>query len=206
MTLLSKLLHYVLLASKKHNIDESHGLSHSMNVLHFANEIYESEVLSKPYLREQKRVIFVAAVLHDMCDKKYVEEEVGIQDIAAFLDDQMPRCEIDVTKNIIQTMSYSKVKKNGYPDLGRYQTAYHIVREADLLTAYDFDRCIIYNMHRANGDVNEAFGDADRLFANRVLKHNDDGLFLTDYSLRVSRELEVGSLQRIQAGKKLLMR
>ena len=105
MTLLSKLLHYVLLASKKHNIDESHGLSHSMNVLHFANEIYQSEVLSKPYLREQKRVIFVAAVLHDMCDKKYVEEEVGIQDISAFLDDQMPRCEIDVTKNIIQTMS-----------------------------------------------------------------------------------------------------
>jgi HD superfamily phosphodiesterase len=206
MTLLSKLFHYVLLASKKHNIDESHGLSHSMNVLHFANEIYQSEVLSKPYLKEQKRVIFVAAVLHDMCDKKYVEEEVGIQDIAAFLDDQMPRCEIDVTKNIIQTMSYSKVKKSGYPDLGRYQTAYHIVREADLLTAYDFDRCIIYNMHRANGDVNEAFGDADRLFANRVLKHNDDGLFLTDYSLRVSRELEVGSLQRIQAWKKLLLR
>jgi len=206
MTLLSKLFHYVLLATKKHNIDESHGLSHSMNVLHFANEIYESEVLSKPYLKEQKRVIFVAAVLHDMCDKKYVNEEEGVQDIVMFLEDQMPRFEIDIAKTIIQTMSYSKVKKSGYPDLGYYQTAYHIVREADLLSAYDFDRCMIYNMHRTNGDIYEAFGDADRLFTNRVLKHNDDGLFLTNYSQRVSRGLEAGSLLRIQAWKKLLMR
>ena len=29
-------------------------------------------------------------------------------------------------------MSYSKVKKSGFPDMNEFQTAYHIVRESDL--------------------------------------------------------------------------
>jgi len=206
MTLLTKLFQYVLLATQKYNIDESHGLSHSMNVLHYAKDIYESEVLNKPYLRQQKKIIFVAAVLHDMCDKKYVNEDEGIQEINTLLSDKITQKEIDVTKTIIQTMSYSKVKVKGYPELGPYQMAYHIVREADLLTAYDFDRCMIYNMYRKRGDVNEAFNDAHLLFMNRVLKHNEDNLFITDYSKQVSRELEVGSLKRIGAWKRLLQR
>lgn len=206
MTLLTKLFQYVLLATQKYNIDESHGLSHSMNVLHYAKDIYESEVLNKPYLIGQKKIIFVAAVIHDMCDKKYVNEDEGIQEISMFLADKITQKEIDVTKTIIQTMSYSKVKVKGYPELAEYQMAYHIVREADLLTAYDFDRCMIYNMYRKRGDVNEAFNDAHLLFMNRVLKHNEDNLFITDYSKRVSRELELGSLKRIGEWKRLLKR
>ena len=42
-------------------------------------------------------------------------------------------------------MSYSKVKVHGYPELGDYQLAYHIVRESDLLTAYNIPRSIVYN-------------------------------------------------------------
>ena len=101
-------------------------------------------------------------------------------------------------------MSYSHVKKNGFPNLGEYQHAYHIVREADLLTAYDFDRCMIYKIYLCNDNIDEAFEDAMYLFENRVLKHNDDKLFLTDYSLSKSRELHQQSLQRIQDWKQLL--
>ena len=43
-------------------------------------------------------------------------------------------------------MSYSKVNKNGFPELGNYQLCYNIVREADLLASYNIDRCIIYQM------------------------------------------------------------
>jgi len=68
-------------------------------------------------------------------------------------------------------MSYSKVKKQGFPSLGKYQLAYHIVREADLLTAYDFDRCMIYHMSKNNSNVREAYYNAEELFHNRVLRH-----------------------------------
>jgi hypothetical protein len=50
-----------------------------------------------------------------------------------------------MVKFIISKMSYSKVKSNGFPCIGPFQTAYNIVREADLLSDYDFYRCIIYN-------------------------------------------------------------
>jgi hypothetical protein len=101
-------------------------------------------------------------------------------------------------------MSYSYVKKNGFPNLGEYQHAYHIVREADLLTAYDFDRCMIYKIHLCNDNIDDAFEDAMYLFENRVLQHNNDKLFLTDYSLSKSRELHKYSLERIQNWKQIL--
>ena len=34
--------------------------------------------------------------------------------------------------------------------MGEYQTAYNVVREAALLCAYDFDRCMIYQMYIKN--------------------------------------------------------
>ena len=87
MSLLTKLFHYVLLASSKYNIDESHGLSHSMDVLNFAHNIYINELPDCPFLKEQEKVIYTAAILHDMCDKKYVNEDEGIRQIEDFLQD-----------------------------------------------------------------------------------------------------------------------
>ena len=78
-----------------------------------------------------------------MCDKKYMDEKEGIKEIEKFLESKLSDDEINIILSIITTMSYSTVKANGYPDLGFYQTAYHIVREADLLSAYNFDRCVI---------------------------------------------------------------
>jgi HD superfamily phosphodiesterase len=89
MSLLTKLLHFVLLVSKKCNIDESHGLSHSMNVLHFAHNILENEKKNYPYLENQSKIIYVSAAIHDMCDKKYVNEKEGIGKINKFLEDKL---------------------------------------------------------------------------------------------------------------------
>jgi len=101
-------------------------------------------------------------------------------------------------------MSYSKVKKNGFPELGEYQHAYHIVREADLLCAYDFDRCMIFHMHSQNIGIENAFNDSRKLFNIRVLKHNDDELFITDYSKKQSKILEPIARERIEQWRKLL--
>lgn len=205
-SLMSKILHFVLIATKKYEIDESHGLSHSLNVLHYSRKIYESEVKNYPILKNQENLIYVSAVLHDMCDKKYMDERDGLNEIEKFLqcNNLLSPVEINVSKQIMSTMSYSKVKKDGFPDMGCYQKAYHIVREADLLTAYDFDRCIIYQMNKNNGNLNNAWENATELFNNRVFRHNEDGLFLFDYSRTESVILQNQALNRISSWKKLI--
>jgi hypothetical protein len=204
MTLLNKLFHFVLFVTKKYNIDESHGLSHSMNVLKFASEIYEEEVSTYPILKKHEKIIYVAAALHDMCDKKYMDQSEGLHEIETFLSDKMAPNDNNIVKLIISTMSYSTVKANGYPDLGPYSRAYHIVREADLLAAYDFDRCMIYNMYKKNADLEVSYKDAVTIFNNRVLKHNDDCLFITKYGKKKSLVLETQSLKQMDTWKRLI--
>ena len=102
MYFFSKLFNFVLLASAKYNIDESHGITHSMNVLHFANEIYEAELPKNPRLYENQKIIYTAAVLHDMCDKKYMDERDGISDIAKYIGTDFYSYEVDaISSNII---------------------------------------------------------------------------------------------------------
>jgi HD superfamily phosphodiesterase len=209
MNILSKLFNFVLLTSKKYNIDESHGLSHSMNVFHFANKIYQDEVINYPILKNQENIIYVSAILHDMCDKKYMDEKDGLKEIEKFLENEdiLKPSEIGVCKQIMSTMSYSKVFADGFPNLGSYQKAYHIVRESDLLSAYDFDRCMIYKMNMNQGaNIEDTFQNALELFNKRVLKHNDDNLFLLDYSKRESIVLHNSALQRINSWKKIIIK
>ena len=176
--------------TRRYNIDESHSLKHSMEVMRFTENIYESELAANPQLERQKSIIMASAILHDMCDHKYVSDEVGaISDMREYMKEFFTDADFDVVVSIITTMSYSKVKKNGYPDLGEYQLAYHIVREADLLAAYDIDRCVIYGMAVDKMNYTMAVERATALFASRVLKYRDDGLFLTAWSKAKSLEL-----------------
>ena len=208
MTIFSILFQFVMNTVAKYKIDESHGLSHAFQVLTQANSIYESEVIKIPELKEHEKVIYIAAIVHDMCDDKYMSTETGLDTIELFLstidDFKLTQSEIKAIRNIINTMSYSKVKKNGFPELGEYQHAYHIVREADLLCAYDFDRCMLYHMHSQNTGIENAFSDSCKLFDIRVFKHNDDGLFTTDYSKTQSTILEPQSRERMEHWRKLL--
>ena len=201
MTSLSKLFTYIALISKKYNIDESHGMKHSMDVIQFAHTILHGEFATHPYLKDQEKVIYTSALLHDMCDKKYMDEEEGIKNLEGFIGNKFNEEELWATKRIIGTMSYSKVMKSGvaeFPDLGKWQQAYHIVREADLLAAYDFDRCMIYQMEKLNGDFDEALTDAKKLFDVRVFKHFDHGLFQTIKGQELGRALHINALDRIR--------
>jgi len=192
--------------SKKYSVDESHGLLHSMNILNYANTIYEYEKINFPFLQAQEKIIYVSAIIHDMCDAKYMNEAEGIKEINNFLENQITNDEINIIQNIISTMSYSKVKKNGFPCLGDYQMAYHIVREADLLTAYDFERCMIYHLNKQNNDNNfvDAFYNAKKLFENRVFKHEEDGLFITSWSKNNHLHLHSQALTRINMWEKII--
>ena len=205
MLLLTKLLHFVMLISYKYNIDESHSLGHSLEVLNYANNIYESELPHNPQLKLDERAIYVSAIIHDMCDKKYVDQEEGLLNIQNFLKEKMTFNEIKTVKNIISTMSYSHVKSNGFPELGDKQMAYNIVREADLLTAYDFNRCMLYKLYRQpSATIDDVFEDAHDLFNVRILKYGDNDLFTTEYAKKEAFNLHGQSLVQINNWKKIL--
>ena len=69
----------------KYKIDESHGLSHAFQILTYANDIYENEVRNIPELKKHEKVIYIAAIVHDMCDNKYMNSETGLNTIVFFL-------------------------------------------------------------------------------------------------------------------------
>ena len=188
---------YVVHTCKKYNIDESHSLKHSMDVFHFANKIYDSELSANPYLLKQQNIIAVSAIVHDMCDKKYMNEQEGIYEMKEYMKDYVKEPELEVISNIISTMSYSKVKQNGYPELHEYQLAYHIVREADLLSAYDIDRCIIYGMMKEKLNYDAALIRALELFETRVLTYRSDDLFITDFSKQQSKLLHTAYIENL---------
>ena len=204
---IAELFQFVIAVSSRLNIDESHGLGHSMRVFHFADKIAreEARLVQNPALfLEQRLIIQAAAILHDTCDKKYRNEEEGLIEVGDFLKTKMEKDQVDATIDIIRHMSYSTVKKHGMPDLGEYQTAYNVVREADLLDAYDFDRSMIYHMLHNDKDLKDAYKNAVELFDNRVLKHEDDGLLLTHYAKREHPVLSQVAIMRIYHWRKVL--
>jgi hypothetical protein len=199
MNLLNELIKFILLTTTKHKIDDSHGISHSFNILHYTNHIYQDELTKHDYLIDQEKVIFISALVHDMCDKKYMDEKEGLKEITEFLSNtcHISPKETDTIKSIIETMSYSKVIKNGFPSLGEYQLAYHVVREADLLCAYDVDRCIMFHLYNKTEDIGMALETAENLFNNRVYKHNEHGLILLDYTKKMVTPLEAQCMARM---------
>jgi len=188
-SLINHAFQYVIKTSELYKIDESHAVKHSMEVFGFAKRIYDSEIKNNPLLEDQKDIIFTAAIGHDMCDKKYMNETEGIITYQKHLLNFMRPKDLIVLGKIIATMSYSKVKANGYPELGEHQLAYHIVREADLLAAYDIDRCVMYKMSKDKCEYIEALNGAFQLFDERVFKMRKDGLFKTSYSKKESLRL-----------------
>jgi len=170
-----------------------------MDVFHYANKIVLSELPNNLFLEKQSDIISASAIVHDMCDKKYVNENTGVIELDYFMKDYMTSSQRDIMSNIVSTMSYSTVKLNGYPDLGAYQLSYHIVREADLLSAYDIDRCVIYGMMKEKLPYKTAVTRALELFDRRVLKYRSDNLFITDYSKRESLILHNNCLYDMEA-------
>jgi len=207
MVSLNQLFAFVLMMTKKYNIDSSHSEGHSMDVLRHANDNMRSQLDLFPYLKDQTNVIYTAAVLHDMCDKKYMKQEDGVAEIEQFLkkDVLMTPEEVHYTKRIMETMSYSTVKKNGYPDLGDYQMAYHVVREADLLTSYDFDRSMIYHLNRGN-NLTSSYQNALEVFYERVFNYNTDKLLLSDYAMKQSYPLTLKALRQMNTWSRILQK
>jgi hypothetical protein len=179
-----------------------------MRVFHFAENIAnrEMEYIKNPIeLEKQKPIIHAAAILHDTCDKKYRSETEGLAEIKELLQPMMSADQISTTLLIIEHMSYSKVIKYGMPNMGEYQLAFNIVREADLLDAYNFDRSMIYHFEKHHKTIEEAYQDAHELFDKRVLRHMDDGLLLTHYAKSMHTVLSQKAIVRMRHWRNLII-
>jgi hypothetical protein len=201
MNIINLLFEFVMDTCNKYNIDESHGLKHSIDVFNYASKLYLLELNTNPNLKDKKQIIFISAIIHDMCDHKYINESDGIRRIKLLLEPLIDIKSINSIILIITTMSHSKVKINGFPNLGDDQLAYNIVREADLLTAYDFDRSIVYAMNNKNLSYLDAFIETEEYFNKRVLTQIDSGLFLTAYGLEEAKKLHANIITFINIKK-----
>ena len=195
---LNELFNFVIRTSSAYQIDESHSLRHSMEVYYYSNRLFENKLKLKEIDPSKKKIVDICAILHDMCDKKYMDEEVGIKNINDFLKNKIENEEIIIVNSIITSMSYSKVKEVGFPDLGDNMDIYHIVRQADILAAYDFERCMIYGMMMYHDSYKEVFKKAEKLFNDRVLKHIYDDTFVDEYALNIGKELHIVAENRIR--------
>jgi hypothetical protein len=181
---------FVKRQSTAHSIDWSHGLAHSQQV--FALTVALLEHYQDQVDRDQHRIARAAAIVHDMCDRKYNLEQTGVTDIRALLDGQ--GCSHDFVERvlaIITNMPYSRVKVRGYPALGRDMLPYHIVRNADLLCAYDIRRCIVYNRERlktlaGSADEREA---VQKIMQDRVLHYLADGWINLEPAISIAQPL-----------------
>lgn len=193
------LYNFVKISSSKFCIDETHAIRHSMDVCKYANLMYIKELSIYPHIKTQRRVILTSAIIHDMCDSKYMKSSEGIQYVKQFLDNKLDyeSHEKNAIIDIISTMSYSKVKKNGFPNLGTYQEAYHIVRESDLLCGYDFDRCLIFGLINEGLNYESAFLRAKELYDTRMGKQIEDKLFTTQFAQIEAEILDKKNRQRI---------
>ena len=120
--------------SNKH--DASHDIVHIDNVVCNVCNIIESSDL----LRNNKKVRDVgilAALSHELCDKKYVEEpRQSLQDMKTkLLSLKISEEVVDMVSNIVPEISFSKRLQNGIPSFKTEteKLAYFLVSDADML-------------------------------------------------------------------------
>lgn len=179
----------------KYSIDESHGSRHAWGTALRAKKILKTlEEVSE----EEERVAIYAAALHDTCDSKYCPVQEAAKEIEGFLLDikWIPE-EIKAVLSIITSMSYSKLKKNvidgliHYPNHGKWQRAYHVARNADLLEGFIVARCVLYNrqLYPKKSEV-EHWERAEEVFNQRVFTYVSEGWINLPGSLEMVPELE----------------
>ena len=144
---------------------ESHGVSHALSVRDLSLYIWETvssegelgAMLAQSHI-DGATVVELAAMLHDVCDHKYVDVSrpsgaAALQRMAEFLSSHTAsRVEADAVHTIIANVSYSKEKSGKYdPERSLEEplrTLRDIVSDADKLEAIGatgLHRCIEYS-------------------------------------------------------------
>jgi hypothetical protein len=173
--MLSQVIEFIRTTCILFNIDDSHGLGHAIKTLLWSLRISKDMKLTF----YESKVIQLSCLLHDMCDKKYMDEQFGVSRIRIFLSETLQEDPgiVERVIFIITTMSYSKVIKQGYPNFTgdpSIEMCYHIVRNSDLLESYDPERCIGYHV-RCGGNRKDGIIRMFEIFENRIMRLIENG-------------------------------
>jgi hypothetical protein len=154
-----------------YQIDASHGLIHSKKCIRWV------ELLSESLNDIEKQVAVYAAGLHDMVDKKYTDSKAKVLIHDWLLSQQWQIEYVDALLAIITTLSYSYLMEKGsFPDHGKWNTVYHIVRHADLLEGMTVARCYLYNKHLyPEREEDLHWQNVTQLFQKRMFRYVLDG-------------------------------
>jgi hypothetical protein len=205
MSQLEQIIRFINDTCVKYNIDDSHDLRHSLDALGWSEQLTKGKLLST----RASQIIHLSCLLHDMCDKKYMDEVMGLHRIRVFLKDvlEVDSDILEAVVFIISTMSYSKVIKYGYPQFTdndkEIEYCYHVVRNSDLLCSYDPERCINYQV-RCGGSRKEGIKKMLELFDNRILKLIHNNYINLDEAKGYAIELHDKALVEVEKYKKEL--
>lgn len=187
-------------------IDASHDEKHMERVAKMTERL--NELCGKPVSQEEKDVMILAAFTHDLCDHKYTDVSAGLEVIDRWLERQpISEEQRRAVCRIISTMSYSKVKARGYPtDLGRWELAYHHTRIADLIDAYDIERCYLYQSHKhPEMEETDKWRAVIDVFERRVLTQKDEFILpVAPYALCLVEGRHLVAAEAIEKFKKLV--
>jgi HD superfamily phosphodiesterase len=179
---------------RAYNIDASHGITHLVNTARFAKiilaEFAHETIIPGLSKSAEEELILDAAFIHDLVDRKYMNEAVGVQHVrAAFKENDYGDDKINMIIEMITSMSFSKRvarRRAGLPMIepGPLATAIAILVDADQLDAYEVERCHTYQATRYFGldapqlSLEERSrlcrGWTKTILTNRVLKYKDE--------------------------------
>ncbi len=177
-----------------YNIDASHGITHLVNTVLYVRIILDDfrgqQIIQNYTKAEETELIEDAAFVHDLIDKKYMDEQIGIARLRdAFVQNGYPAPKIEAIVSIIIAISFSTRvlrKKAGLPMIGPgpLALAIAIVIDADQLDGYDVRRCYTYQTVRFFGLASPKLKLDERLsmarnwtktiMVNRILKYKTE--------------------------------
>jgi uncharacterized protein len=162
--------------------DSSHNMDHIDRVVEYAMDICNNKTTKTHHLEKKnfdvKKVVWCAAMLHDVCDYKY--DGINNRDtMIKIIHDNTTELEGQVIIDIIDNISHSKEVKYGVKNLKQYNILRNIVSDADKIDAMGqvgLNRCYAYGRHK-NPDLDE---DAITVL---VVKHCEEKLIklLSDF-------------------------
>lgn len=191
------ILPYIEATIKKHGIDASHGKEHLARVGQWCSVLWPRvQPLTDLQPEVELATLLLAAWVHDLIDKKYMDEQEGLCYLQAELSRlQYTPTQIECISFIITHMSWStrgKRKKQGLPGVpeSRWKKATEFIADCDMLDGYNPWRCKEYTEHHLNLSPNNPACIAARrqVMEGRVLKYLTEELH-TDAAREVAQPL-----------------
>ena len=157
--LLKKSIPIVKKHAEKYNVDESHNHIHSLEVANYCLCLIRFETnLSKM----EKDIAILGSIFHDTIDDKYIPSSENTEELLQSYLEQVVGKNSKLIEPVIlfsKSMSYSKtvirqkdksliLQIPSYIQNHPYVRAFHLMRNADLLSSYNLKRCLLFRSWR----------------------------------------------------------